>query len=127
MGKSCPHPPGTCVSNHGFCKGFSVSRDGKSCPRPPGKCLDAEELYLGQCYKKCSLLTNNTAPNRISAFTCCSTTGLACLSPSNSQTSHNFASSGGKGDQDSGTPSTVHSPLTDLTESSSTQQQPIYG
>lgn len=33
-------------------------------------CEDDEEDHLGLCYKKCSLLTNNEAPIRISAFGC---------------------------------------------------------
>merc|ERR1719323_354951 len=49
-----------------ICAGFDVSGDsqGGGCPHMSGTCMENEELYLGLCYKKCSLLTSNTYPFR---------------------------------------------------------------
>jgi len=46
-------------------------------------CCDNEEMHMGLCYKKCSLLTNNSFPYRTSAFNCCKDASvLMCLLPS---------------------------------------------
>ena len=34
------------------------ARGKKRCPHTPGACLKDEELYLGTCFKQCSILTN---------------------------------------------------------------------
>ncbi|CAE7266930.1 unnamed protein product [Symbiodinium pilosum] len=58
-----------------ICDGFDVSGDinGQegACPHKTGNCYANEELFLGQCYKKCSDLTDGEYHNRISSFSCC--------------------------------------------------------
>mmetsp|Transcript_165147 Transcript_165147/g.530032 ORF Transcript_165147/g.530032 Transcript_165147/m.530032 type:complete len:311 (-) Transcript_165147:45-977(-) len=103
----------------GVCSGFDVAGDveGQSaCPHTAGACLNDEELHLGMCYKKCSILAPKY-PIRFSPATCCNTNGLTCALPGNSVTSQEYAVGGGGGDGDSSTPSEVHMPLTQLTES----------
>jgi len=68
--------------NTKICGGFDVAGNingqESACPHSFGTCYENEELYLGQCYKKCSILTNNQYPNRVTPFSCCSGTGFAC-------------------------------------------------
>eukprot|EP00929_Paragymnodinium_shiwhaense_P077637 TRINITY_DN39_c0_g1_i2.p1 TRINITY_DN39_c0_g1~~TRINITY_DN39_c0_g1_i2.p1 ORF type:complete len:302 (+),score=42.79 TRINITY_DN39_c0_g1_i2:81-908(+) len=47
-------------------KPFEHLHDGNTCE-------DAEELYAGLCYTKCSVLMGLSAAHRVSAFTCCPT------------------------------------------------------
>jgi len=47
------------------------------------QCCSFEELYAGMCYKKCSLLTNGTHPNRVSPTSCCKSSSVYCMLPSN--------------------------------------------
>ncbi|CAE7244542.1 unnamed protein product [Symbiodinium sp. CCMP2456] len=58
-----------------LCDGFDVAGDinGQkgACPHNKGNCYANEELFLGQCYKKCSELTGGVYHNRISSFSCC--------------------------------------------------------
>merc|ERR1719238_1457196 len=65
--------------NTKICGGFDVAGDvngqESACPHGEGTCFENEELYAGQCYKKCSILTNNEYSNRVSPFSCCKTTG----------------------------------------------------
>eukprot|EP00933_Yihiella_yeosuensis_P063441 TRINITY_DN66592_c0_g1_i1.p1 TRINITY_DN66592_c0_g1~~TRINITY_DN66592_c0_g1_i1.p1 ORF type:complete len:263 (-),score=50.06 TRINITY_DN66592_c0_g1_i1:283-1071(-) len=103
------------------CKGFDVAGDvagaTEGCPHAIGTCLSDEELLLNTCYKKCELLTDGQFPHRISADTCCRTTGLGCLHPSNLNTDFKrFPVGGGADDGDEATPSKPHPPLTSLTE-----------
>jgi len=37
----------------------------------PGACFKDEEMFLGTCYKKCGLLTEEQYPHRLGPFTCC--------------------------------------------------------
>mmetsp|Transcript_160999 Transcript_160999/g.516796 ORF Transcript_160999/g.516796 Transcript_160999/m.516796 type:complete len:813 (-) Transcript_160999:158-2596(-) len=118
----CDAQPCTMSNTHkapGFpepCRGFDVSGDGGSCPHKAGACYKDEELYLGVCYKSCSILTTNEYPHRSAPATCCKTTGLGCLMPSNIVISQAYDVGGGKGDQDPNTLSYAHAPLTSLTE-----------
>lgn len=96
----------------GLCSGYDVGGDGQSCPHAPGKCLDDEELFLGQCYAKCSVLTHGAKPFRTSPISCCETKfALSCFSPSQVSVSPGFAGGGGKGDGNPATPGEVHEPL----------------
>jgi len=98
-----------------LCNGYDV--DGKGgCPHKPGACLLDEELHLGVCYKKCSILTEGVFPNRVAAATCCKTKGLGCLDIRNDKTSDSFAVGGGAGDHDGSTPNQAHLPMQSLTE-----------
>mmetsp|Transcript_40615 Transcript_40615/g.73119 ORF Transcript_40615/g.73119 Transcript_40615/m.73119 type:complete len:267 (-) Transcript_40615:83-883(-) len=96
------------------CHGYDVAGDqaGNGCPHKPGACLNDEELHLGKCYKKCSLLTSGEYPHRTSAETCCSSESLMqCLWPTRSKFSSMFNVGGG-----SGVESIVHDPETKYTE-----------
>jgi len=100
------------------CHGYDVNGDG-GCPHRPGACLTDEEMFLGLCYGKCSLLTNGTFNNRAGPATCCKEKGeLNCLNPfsGNSKLSVFFDVAGGKGDNSSATPGRVHGPLEIVTE-----------
>lgn len=103
------------------CRGFDVagSAEGHSrCPHPPGLCYKDEELYLGTCIKKCSLLTNGEFPHRAAFATCCKVQSLVrCLYPGNSKTDQAFAAGGGQGDRDPNTLASAHSPIQALAES----------
>jgi len=103
-----------------LCNGFDISADG-SCPHKPGVCLLDEELYMGICYKKCSLLTEGAFPHRTAAATCCKTAGIGCLNFGNDRTSKNFDVGGGAGDHDPSTPAKPHPPMLSLTEGASLQ------
>jgi len=98
------------------CSGYDVN--GKNgCPHKPGACLVDEEYFLGLCYKKCSILTHGTYPHRIAAATCCKGEGATCLDIiAEDWTSASFNVGGGKGDNDTFTPTNVHVPLQKLTE-----------
>jgi len=75
----------------GICSGHDVAGDG-SCPHPPKKCEANEEMFLGRCYEKCSILTYGQKPYRTSAISCCEThLALSCFSPSH--VSSGFAAS----------------------------------
>jgi len=104
-----------------LCNGYDVSGDG-SCPHKPGACLENEELHLGICYEKCSLLTNGAFPHRFAAATCCKVNGLGCFNPRNMMTSSAFDKGGGEGDHVAATPSAAHGPMESLTEQ--TRQHP---
>lgn len=122
------HPCGfgnTIFNMNAPCAGFDVA--GKingqkgACPHTLGTCLEDEELLLGMCYKKCSLLTGGQFTHRVAATTCCSQTGLACLNPMNLRTDFvDFPVGGGKGDGTKSTPSKPHKPLKVLTEKNTT-------
>jgi len=100
--------------NIGLCSGYDV--DGKGgCPRSPGTCLDSEELLLGQCYQKCSILTKGTHPHRTSAFSCCDVIStFSCFQPSHVALDTTFVSGGGKGDHNPMTPNSPHGLLTQV-------------
>ncbi|CAE7180724.1 unnamed protein product, partial [Symbiodinium necroappetens] len=103
------------------CDGFDVSGNlhgqHSACPHGEGTCLEDEELLLGMCYKKCSILTDGRFNHRVAATTCCSETGLACFNPMNLKTDFvGFAVGGGKGDGSQATPSVPHLPMKELTE-----------
>eukprot|EP00928_Gymnodinium_smaydae_P097112 TRINITY_DN8720_c0_g1_i2.p1 TRINITY_DN8720_c0_g1~~TRINITY_DN8720_c0_g1_i2.p1 ORF type:complete len:308 (+),score=48.53 TRINITY_DN8720_c0_g1_i2:113-1036(+) len=116
--KSCALNPLGLKSNGLMpCDGYDVSGDGKSCPHPPGDCFNDEELLVGACYMKCSLLTNGEYPHREAPATCCKVKGMGCLEPSNVKTSADFDVGGGKGDGNPNTPAGVHEPETSLTKS----------
>jgi len=117
----CEQHPCGLLHEHGavgktlLCNGFDVSGDG-GCPHKPGACLVDEELHLGMCYKKCSLLTQGRFPHRFAAATCCKQHGLGCLNLLNDLTSKSFDVGGGSGDGDASTPSEAHLPEQQLTE-----------
>jgi len=101
----------------GMCFGYDVAADSHpgKCPHTPGACLTDEDDFNNMCYKKCSLLTNGGYPNRVAAATCCKKTGWECFLINNIKTDASFASGGGAGDGNSGTPAAGHPPLTGLT------------
>jgi len=80
-----------------MCTGYAISGDG-TCPHKPGSCLIDEEMWLGTCYKKCSILSNQEFTHRVAPATCCKKTGaLSCLAfPWKSYTSKEFAVGGGR-------------------------------
>lgn len=99
------------------CHGFDVGGNnaGGGCPHLPGACLTDEELHLGRCYKKCSLLTENIYPYRIAAETCCKVKGIACLDLFLTKTNLGYGIGGGDG-SNKDSPSGAHFPLSHLTE-----------
>eukprot|EP00440_Ansanella_granifera_P038110 gb/GFBE01041348.1/.p1 GENE.gb/GFBE01041348.1/~~gb/GFBE01041348.1/.p1 ORF type:complete len:427 (+),score=53.97 gb/GFBE01041348.1/:1-1281(+) len=98
-----------------MCDGFDVG-DASKCPHAPGACLTDEELFLGNCYKKCEILTQGAFPTRVGPDSCCKGEGLGCLDPRQDKTSSSYAVGGGQGDHDASTPSGVHAPLVGVTE-----------
>jgi len=110
----------------GMCSGFSVGGGNrKACPHAAGSCLENEEFFLGQCYKKCSILTNNEYPNRMMSGTCCKTKGKSCFFPSNVKSSTDYNIGGGKDDGNSNTPAKPHPPIPALTEGASSSVTPV--
>jgi hypothetical protein len=106
-----------------LCAGYDVAGDkeGKDkCPHKEGLCYENEELHLGLCYKKCSILTNGAYIHRKSAITCCNNPNLLqCipfLNPKNTDTSTHYSVGGGKGDGDATTIATPHAPIEALAE-----------
>lgn len=96
-----------------ICSGFDVGGDraGNGCPHAAGVCLDNEELHLGRCYMKCSLI-DEEYPTRVAAATCCKAAEKwKCLDIMNVKTRHAFDVGGGEGDGDIGTPRHAHLPL----------------
>lgn len=95
----------------GMCSGYDVSGDGKSCPRLPGHCSESEEMLLGQCYHKCSILTKGTHPYRTSPVSCCENKlGLSCFMPGKVVIGGELDTAGGAGDGDPSTPDSPYSP-----------------
>lgn len=109
------------ASQHGsigtevLCSGYDVNGKG-GCPHAPGACLTNEELHLGFCYKKCSLLTAGEYPHRSGAATCCRQEGIGCFNVMNDLTRPQFNVGGGAGDGNPDTPASPHPPDVDLTE-----------
>lgn len=99
-----------------LCDGYDVSADG-SCPHAPGACLEDEELLMGMCYKKCSVLTNGEFSNRVTPISCCKESGVECFDITKVRNRLTYAVGGGKGDHDPSTPSLIHAPQVSLTES----------
>ena len=106
-----------------LCAGYDVAGDkeGKDkCPHKEGLCYENEELHLGLCYKKCSILTNGAYIHRKSAITCCNNPNLLqCipfLNPKNTDTATGYSIGGGKGDGDKTTIATPHAPIEALAE-----------
>jgi len=98
------------------CHGYDISGDeaGNGCPHDEGACLEDEEISLGKCYKKCSLLTDGVYPYRTSAMSCCKSSALAqCLTPSSVKMSNDYAVGGGSNSRES----RVHNPEVKYTES----------
>jgi hypothetical protein len=131
--------PWTCCENHPcgltnqrgsvghtvLCKGFDVSGT-DTCPHKPGACLNNEEMYLGVCYKRCSILTKDEYPNRVAPATCCKANGITCLDfLYHLKTRPDFAVGGGKGDHDASTPALPHAPQTRLTEEGGASIAPV--
>eukprot|EP00913_Durusdinium_trenchii_P028789 g26996.t1 len=83
------------------CHGYDIAgtREGKKrCPHAPGICLKDCQLYLGTCFKKCSVLTNGAFPHRKAFATCCKAESLfQCLMPGEAKTDQAFAEGGGFG------------------------------
>lgn len=99
------------------CKGYDVGGMAEEprggCPHAPGACLVDEELFLGTCYKKCSLLTNAKYPYRVGSLTCCtSDSKLSCLNPFKDFTDVKFNVGGGNTAMDK----VPHAPEIQLTE-----------
>eukprot|EP00445_Apocalathium_hangoei_P034561 CAMPEP_0203941884 /NCGR_PEP_ID=MMETSP0359-20131031/78191_1 /ASSEMBLY_ACC=CAM_ASM_000338 /TAXON_ID=268821 /ORGANISM="Scrippsiella Hangoei, Strain SHTV-5" /LENGTH=258 /DNA_ID=CAMNT_0050872521 /DNA_START=1 /DNA_END=773 /DNA_ORIENTATION=- len=72
-----------CKHDAGACSGFSIAgmQEGSAiCPHAPGGCLNDEELFLGMCFMKCSVLTGGLYPHRTEVDGCCkSSTGVGCM------------------------------------------------
>eukprot|EP00929_Paragymnodinium_shiwhaense_P074437 TRINITY_DN3809_c0_g1_i1.p1 TRINITY_DN3809_c0_g1~~TRINITY_DN3809_c0_g1_i1.p1 ORF type:complete len:345 (-),score=64.48 TRINITY_DN3809_c0_g1_i1:489-1523(-) len=101
------------------CRGYDVSSQdgGKACPHVRGECLVDEEQFGGECFEKCSILTNGKFPKRIGAASCCNPDGPGgCLNFGNDETKGSLNVGGGAGDSDSSTPRRSHYPLKYLTE-----------
>jgi len=104
------------ASQHGsvgtelLCSGYDVNGEG-GCPHAPGVCLTNEELHVGVCYKKCSVLTGGEYAHRTGAATCCRQEGFGCLDLMNDLTRPQFNVGGGVEDEAS-----PHSPDVGLTE-----------
>jgi len=102
-----------------ICSGYNVAGDSykDACPHTPGACLDNEELYLGKCYKRCSILTNLSFPFRLAPATCCKVPAkVACMNPALSKVSLDFSVGGGRYFGDATSPSQPHFPIPKLTE-----------
>lgn len=99
------------------CQAFDVNGHG-GCPHAPGACLTDEEYWLGVCYKKCSILTEDAYPHRSSHIACCKSANVRhCAPPSdNVKVSDLFGVGGGSGDGHLSTPARVHRPMPALTE-----------
>jgi len=101
------------------CKGYDVSSSdgGKACPHIRGECLEDEEQFMGECFEKCSVLTNGKFTQRIGAASCCNPAGVGgCWNFGNDDTNAKLNVGGGKGDGDASTPRASHFPLKYLTE-----------
>lgn len=101
------------------CQGYDVSSSdkGKACPHIRGECLEDEEQFMGECFEKCSLLTDGKFPHRIAAASCCNPEGTGgCWNFGNDDTNAKLNVGGGKGDGDASTPRASHFPLKYLTE-----------
>merc|ERR1719221_1116008 len=93
-----------------ICNGYDVDGSG-GCPHKPGTCLENEEIFLGICYKHCSILTEDEYPNRVGPATCCKSDGISCLDIFyHDKTSSAFDVGGGKGDHNNATPALPHLP-----------------
>lgn len=113
-----PCNPSSLKHNVGMCSGFDIAGgDGKSCPHDPGACYADEELHIGQCYKKCSALTQGKFPYRIAGATCCRAKGYGCFKPWNLKTKPNY-STGGSQSCANGAMCGPHAPVKSLTEAS---------
>jgi hypothetical protein len=118
-GEEPPCPASSDLSALHPCSGNDVSGDlaGNGCPHAPGGCLKDEELFDGLCYMRCSLLTNGMLQYRDTADACCkSNSPFAVLEPGECDTDPNYNMGGGEGDGNPFTPSSVHPPLTSITE-----------
>lgn len=111
------------------CHGLDVGgrTPGVGCPHSPGDCLVNEEFHLGQCYKKCVLLTDSEYPYRSAADTCCRSYMLVeCIDAANLWTNATFSVGGGLGDElfeaEAGQ---VHPPLPALAEAQTTTTLPV--
>lgn len=89
-----------------------------------GACFEDEEMMLGTCYKKCSLLTDDTHPHRLGPFTCCGAQQkfphieggvwhLGCLDLRKMKSRPNFVFQGNRTEVEYGS---SHLPLKHLTE-----------
>merc|ERR1712032_822066 len=93
------------------CHGYDISASG-DCPHKTGRCLLNEELLVGVCYEKCSILTKGEYPYRHAPATCCKDSDLmSCLNPMDDKTRMGFDVGGGKGDHDPSTPRGAHLPM----------------
>jgi hypothetical protein len=126
----CEHHPCGLTNQRGnvghtvLCKGYDVSGT-DTCPHKPGACLNNEELFLGVCYKRCSILTEDEYPNRIGPASCCKANGISCLDfIYHDKTNISFAVGGGKGDHDKSTPALPHAPQVRLTEEGGAKPPP---
>merc|ERR1712113_535460 len=99
--------------NIGVCSGYDVAGDGKACSHLPGSCFVDEELHMGSCFQKCSILTHGEYPNRLAAASCCKVTGWACAKPWNVATDIAY-NTGGSGHD------SPHKPMQSLTEMADT-------
>jgi len=101
------------------CGGFDVAGGsrGSACPHVPGACLEDEELHLGRCYKKCSILTDFQFPFRIAAATCCKIDSkVMCADAPLVRTSPSYNVGGVSNRSDPEAPTEPHWPIPALTE-----------
>lgn len=81
-----------------FCDGYDTAgvKEQGGCPHTPGDCFKNEEFFLGTCYMKCALLTQNAFPYRAAADSCCRyNSHLACLDALNVFTNATLNRGGG--------------------------------
>jgi len=105
-----------------ICGGYDVAGNvngqTSACPHAEGGCYENEELFLGQCYKKCSDVAGPEYTKRISSWSCCKADGLTDCNPfgENVKTASNFAVGG----EDTSTNSiSAHAPIKSIDEASS--------
>uniref|UniRef100_A0A7S2NFE8 Uncharacterized protein n=1 Tax=Alexandrium andersonii TaxID=327968 RepID=A0A7S2NFE8_9DINO len=124
--------PATCCEDNGLnCLDFRNSYTSEEFAvgggeSGPGACNSDEELSMGKCVKKCSLLTNNKYPLRFSLATCCKANSrlphklggvwhLGCLDPRDDKSSADFSVPGDERPADVAN-ADAHYPLKTLTE-----------
>jgi len=101
----------------------------------PGACFRDEEMILGTCYQKCSLLTNDMYPHRVGGFTCCRARKwlphiqggvwhLGCFNLFKHKSSASFARRDDLRNRTSVAYDAIHLPLKGLTEAKGGRKDP---
>jgi len=105
-----------------ICGGYDVAGNvngqTSACPHAEGGCYENEELFLGQCYKKCSEVAGAEYTKRITSWSCCKASDMSDCNPfgENVKSSTDFAVSG----EDTSTNSiSAHAPIKSIDEAGS--------